>query len=194
MNAHPRSDVAAGNRRLAWQLAAGALLMTGFGYLMVPLYQVFCEYTGYNGSTARIDLGQAVKQGIDRTRWVTVEFAANTSADLPWEFRPVVSSMRVHPGEMVLARYQARNLGNRAIVGQAVPSVTPGEAAAHFRKIECFCFSQQPLDPGQALTLPVQFQVDTNLPREIGTLTLSYTFFELRGSRISAARPRVTKL
>ncbi|MBI5922539.1 MAG: cytochrome c oxidase assembly protein [Betaproteobacteria bacterium] len=195
MNVQPRTaNIAAGNRRLAWQLAAGALLMTGFGYLLVPLYQVFCEYTGFNGTTSRINHGQAATQGIDRTRWVTVEFAANTSVDLPWEFSPVVASVRVHPGEMVLAQYQARNLGNRAIVGQAVPSVTPGTAAAHFRKIECFCFSRQPLDPGQALTLPVQFQVDTDLPREIGTLTLSYTFFEQRGGRISSARPRLTKL
>lgn len=181
------ATLAAGNRRLAWQLALGALLMAGFGYLLVPIYRVFCEYTGFNGTTARIDLGQAATQGIDRTRWVTVEFAANTSADLPWDFRPEVASLRVHPGEMVVAKFEARNRGNREIVGQAVPSVTPGRAASHFRKIECFCFSRQPLAPGQALVLPVQFQVDSDLPPGIATLTLSYTFFELPGSRVTAA-------
>lgn len=184
--------IAAGNRRLGWKLALGALLMCGFGYLLVPLYRVYCEYTGFNGTTARIDLGQAAAQGIDRTRWVTVEFAANTSADLPWAFRPEVTSLRVHPGEMVVAQFEARNLGSRAIVGQAVPSVTPGRAASHFRKIECFCFSRQPLAPGQMLKLPVQFQVDRNLPPEIGTLTLSYTFFELPGIRAAVPETRGT--
>ncbi|MBI5901645.1 MAG: cytochrome c oxidase assembly protein [Rhodocyclales bacterium] len=189
MNTVPQSvaDLAADNRRLAWQLALGALLMVGFGYLLVPIYRVFCEYTGFNGTTARIDLGRAATQGIDRSRWVTVEFAANTSADLPWDFRPEVASLRVHPGEMVVAQYEARNRSRREIIGQAVPSVTPGQAAAHFRKIECFCFSRQPLAPGQTLKLPVQFQVDTGLPPGIATLTLSYTFFELPGGRITAA-------
>lgn len=179
--------LAAGNRRLALRLALGALLMAGFGYLLVPIYRVFCEYTGFNGTTARIDLGRAATQGVDRTRWVTVEFAANTGAGLPWDFRPEVASLRVHPGEMVVARFEARNRGTREIVGQAVPSVTPGRAASHFRKIECFCFSRQPLAPGQTQTLPVQFQVASDLPPGIATLTLSYTFFELPGSRVAAA-------
>lgn len=193
MNAPPDSPALvanASNRRLGWKLAAGAALMFGFGYLLVPLYQVYCQYTGFNGTTARIDLGQAVTQGVDRTRWVTVEFAANTSADLPWDFRPELTSLRVHPGEMIVAQFQARNLGSRTIVGQAVPSVTPSQAAAHFRKIECFCFSRQPLAPGEALKLPVQFQVDSNLPPEIGTLTLSYTFFESPGIRAAGPEAR----
>lgn len=195
MNAdRPTVAIAAetGNRRLGWKLAAGSLLMFGFGYLLVPLYQVYCQYTGFNGTTARVDLGQAVAQGVDRNRWVTVEFAANTSADLPWDFRPEVTSLRVHPGEMVVALFQARNLGSRAIVGQAVPSVTPSQAASHFRKIECFCFSRQPLAPGEMLRLPVQFQVDSNLPVEIGTLTLSYTFFESPGIRAAGSEARRT--
>lgn len=183
MNTTAPAAVSTGNRRLAGKLALGALLMFGFGYLLVPLYQVYCKYTGFNGTTARIDLGQAVMQGVDNTRWVTVEFAANTSADLPWDFRPETASLRVHPGQMIVAQFRARNLGHRAIVGQAAPSVTPSQAAPYFRKIECFCFSHQPLDPGEARNLPVQFQVDAKLPPEIGTLTLSYTFFELPGSR-----------
>ena len=174
-------NLSGANRQLPWRLAAGALLMFGFGYLLVPLYRVYCDYTGFNGSTMRIEAKQAQAKGVDTQRWVTVEFAANTAAGLPWEFRPEVPRLRVHPGQMVLARYQAHNLAQAALVGQAVPSVTPSAAAAYFRKIECFCFSRQSISSGEARQLPVQFQVDPALPATINTLTLSYTFFELPG-------------
>jgi len=165
------------SRQLGWRLALGALLMFGFAYAMVPIYRVVCELTGFNGTTTRID-GAAVRaQSRDDGRLVTVEFLAATSADLAWEFRPDVASVQVRPGQMVLATYSARNISSRAIIGQAVPSVTPTAAAPYFHKVECFCFTRQPLAPGERKTLPVQFVLDANLPREIVTLTLSYTFF-----------------
>ena len=169
------------SRVLPWRLAGAALLMFGFGYLLVPLYRIYCDSTGFNGSTMRIDAAQAQTRPVDAARWVTVEFAANTATGLPWEFRPQVASLRVHPGQLVLARFEARNRGPDTLVGQAVPSVTPSEAAAYFRKIECFCFSRQSISSGEARQLPVQFQVDPALPATINTLTLSYTFFELPG-------------
>lgn len=183
-------NLSGANRHLPWRLACGALLMFGFGYLLVPLYRVYCNYTGFNGSTMRIEARQAQAKGVDTSRWVTVEFAANTAAGFPWEFHPEVPSLRVHPGQLVLARYQARNVGQAALVGQAVPSVTPGQAAPYFRKIECFCFSRQAIGPGEVRQLPVQFQVDPGLPADITTLTLSYTFFELPGNVITTAVSR----
>lgn len=178
------------NRRLPWQLALGALLMFGFGYVMVPIYQVICELTGFNGTTQRMDGETARAQRVDGERLVTVEFLASVSADLAWEFHPDVASVQVRPGQMVLATYSARNISGRPVVGQAVPSVTPTAAAPYFHKIECFCFSRQPLAPGESKTLPLQFLVDANLPREIATLTLSYTFFNQPTIRADIAVPR----
>lgn len=176
---HPDRDTGAASRsrRLGWRLALGALLMLGFGYAMVPLYQVVCQLTGFNGTTTRIDRGTARAQRIDDGRIITVEFLAATSSDLAWEFHPDVASVRVRPGQVVVATYSARNISGQPIVGQAVPSVTPHAAAPHFHKIECFCFTRQPLAPGERKTMPVQFVVDADLPRDIATLTLSYTFF-----------------
>jgi cytochrome c oxidase assembly protein subunit 11 len=165
------------SRRLGWRLAFGALLMFGFGYAMVPVYRVVCELTGFNGATTRIDGETARAQRVDGGRTITVEFLAATSSDLAWEFHPDVASVRVRPGQVVVATYSARNISGRPVVGQAVPSVTPHAAAPYFHKIECFCFTRQPLAPGESKTLPVQFVVDAGLPGEIATLTLSYTFF-----------------
>lgn len=178
------------NRRLGLRLALGALLMFGFGYAMVPIYRVICEVTGFNGTTTRIDGDTARAHPVDDKRLVTVEFLAATSADLAWEFHPDVASVQVRPGQMVLATYSARNISGRPIVGHAVPSVTPTAAAPYFHKVECFCFTEQPLAPGESKTLPLQFLVDANLPPEIVTLTLSYTFFNQPTKRASLAVPR----
>lgn len=176
------------DRRLPWKLALAACAMAGFGFLLVPLYRAYCEFTGVNDTTIRrIDYNDAARQKVDTSRWVTVELVATTSGTLPWEFRPETPRLRVHPGDLVLATFHARNIGNAAIVGQAIPTVTPSPAAAHFHKIECFCFSRQPLAPGEAKELPLQFQVDPQLPAEIGTLTLAYTFFEVPGTRGAGA-------
>jgi cytochrome c oxidase assembly protein subunit 11 len=176
------------NRRLARKLAIIAVAMVAFGFLLVPLYRVYCKVTGENDtSVRRVGFGEASQQKVDLTRWVTVEFVATTSGTLPWEFSPESSRLKVHPGDLVLTRFRARNVGNRAIVGQAIPTITPGPAAEHFRKIECFCFSRQPLAPGEAKELPLQFQIDPRLPADVSTLTLSYTFFEVSATQTDDA-------
>lgn len=162
-------------RRTGWRLAAVTLGMFAFGYALVPLYDVICEVTGLNGKTGR---AEATVQGpVDTSRWVTVEFMGNTTSGLPWEFRPLQKSMRVHPGEVAVAHYEARNIAAEAITGQAVPSVAPNKAASYFKKIECFCFTQQKLAAGEARRMPVQFVVDPALSRDVSTVTLSYAFF-----------------
>ncbi|MBI4692565.1 MAG: cytochrome c oxidase assembly protein [Gammaproteobacteria bacterium] len=167
------------NRKLSLKLALGAVAMFGFGYALVPLYDVYCKVTGLNGKTDRIGLEQALTKKIDRERWVNVEFVANTAGTLPWDFRPDVTRVRVHPGEITQALFAARNTSNAAIVGQAVPSVTPSEASLYFHKTECFCFTRQPLAPGEAKEMPVRFVIDPELPARIGTVTLSYMFFSV---------------
>ena len=170
-----------GNRRLAWKLTIAAVAMSGLGYLMVPLYQSVCRMTGLNGSTGHIDYSAALRHVPDKSRLVTVEFVTNTAADMPWEFQPLVSSLRVHPGEIVTTRFSARNFGTQAMVGQAVPSVTPGQAAAYFYSVDGLCTSSQPLAPGEGKLLPLQFVVAPDLPPRIGTLILSVAFFAMPG-------------
>jgi cytochrome c oxidase assembly protein subunit 11 len=178
------------SRRLGWKLAAGAAAMFGFGYLLVPLYQVYCQITGLNnGATGRATLASVQSGPVDPARRVVVEFVASTSGSLPWDFRPDVARIEVAPGRPVLATFHARNLSGASIIGQAVPSVTPNAAAAYFHKIECFCFSHQPLAPGESKDLPVQFVIDAQLPAEIGTLTLAYTFFSVPGLIAVGNRP-----
>lgn len=180
------------NRRLGAKLALAAVLMFGFGYLLAPLYDVFCRLTGLNGKTGRIAIEQTLTGEVDRNRWVTVEFIASTGGTLPWEFRPLVDRVRVHPGEVAQAAYFARNVSNVTIVGQAVPSVAPGKAAPYFNKTECFCFTQQPLASGEGREMPVRFVVDPKLPDGINTVTLSYTFFAAPGSgtKLAGAQTR----
>lgn len=167
------------NRRLVKRLLLVVVGMFGFGFAMVPLYAVFCEITGINGKTGgAVDVAAVLSDKVDRDRVVTVEFVSAVNAGLPWEFRPVVKKMRVHPGEMNEALYFARNQSNHTVVGQAIPSVAPGLAAKHFKKVECFCFTQQTLGPREERNMPVRFVIDPELPIEVVTVTLSYTFYE----------------
>lgn len=159
------------------KLLVVAVAMFGFGYALVPLYDVFCEITGINGKTKRGTVQQAAK--VDTSRWITVEFTGHSDPDLAWEFRPLQSKMRVHPGQVVIAKYFARNTSSETSTGRAVPSVSPSRAAGHFRKIECFCFTEQQLKAGEQKEMPVQFYVDTNVPEEVDTITLSYAFFKV---------------
>lgn len=165
------------NRRSALKLGTAAVAMFGFGFALVPLYNVFCEITGLNGKTGQVEASVAELVGVDESRWVTVEFMASVNQGMPWEFRPEQLRMRVHPGEIAVAYYTARNPTRDSIVGQAVPSVAPGLAGAHFKKIECFCFTQQTLAAGEEKRMPVRFMVEPSLSREVRTVTLSYTFF-----------------
>lgn len=157
-------------------LAAG---MFGFAFALVPLYEVFCELTGLNGKTSgrAVDTITAVP---DSDRVVTIQFLAQIGKGLPWEFRPTEHELQVRPGEMHTTLYYARNRADQAVTGQAVPSVTPGLAALHLKKIECFCFNQQRLAANQDLEMPVQFFIDADLPKDIHTLTLSYTMYPVR--------------
>ncbi len=166
------------NRRLVARLTLVAVGMFGFGFALVPLYDVFCELTGINGKTGRINQAEASATRVDESRWVTVEFVANVSSGLPWDFRPSQRRVRVHPGEIAETTFFARNPTTQDAIGQAVPSVAPSIAGKYFNKTECFCFSQQKLKSGEGMDMPVKFIVDPRLPAEITTITLAYTFFE----------------
>lgn len=174
------------NRRTLVKLSLVALAMFGFGYALVPLYDLLCDVTGLNGKTGRTDTAQVQTQQPDLTRTVVVEFTGHASTGLPWEFRPLQKSMQVVPGKVMVAKYFARNSSGEVITGQAIPSVTPGKAATHFKKIECFCFTQQTLKPGEEKEMPVQFIVDTRLAPEVDRITLSYAFFNT--DKVSAKR------
>ena len=169
------------NARTMRKLFIVAVAMFGFGYALVPLYDVFCELTGINGKTKRGTIQQVAK--VDTDRWITVEFTAHTNSSLPWEFRPMQSKMRVHPGQIVIAKYFARNTSAQMTTGRAVPSVSPSKAARYFKKIECFCFSEQQLKAGEQKEMPVQFYVDTKVPEEVDRITLSYAFFNAKKAK-----------
>lgn len=183
MSRAPRQG-ADGTRRTSLKLVAVAVGMFAFGYALVPFYDVICRVTGLNGKTARAEAN--VKESIDDSRWVTVEFTGNAMNGLPWEFRPVQKSVRVHPGEIHVISYVARNTANEAMVGQAVPSVAPSRVASYMKKIECFCFSQQKLAAGEKREMPVRFFVDRDIPKDVTTLTLSYAFFNTNPTQAKA--------
>lgn len=155
------------------------VLMFGFGYLMVPIYDVFCELTGLNGKTGAVSVTRVAKMKVDESRLIKVQFMANLNQDTPLEFGPAVPSMMAHPGKSYQTTFSARNLRTEAMVGQAVPSVSPGKAATYFNKIECFCFGRQPFAANERRTLPMSFVIHPNLPKDIKTVTLSYTFFDV---------------
>ena len=166
------------NRRLVKRLLLIAVAMFGFGFAMVPIYDVLCQVTGLNGKTGG-RVAAVESAAVDETRTVTVEFVASLNVGAPWEFAPRVSRMQVHPGQYYQTYYFARNLTSHPLVAQAVPSVTPGLAARHFQKIECFCFTRQKFQPGEGREMPVTFRIDSDLPPDVHTVTLSYTFFRL---------------
>ncbi len=154
-----------------------AFAMFGFGYLMVPIYDIICEVTGLNGKTGRVSVAEAnAVQATDRL--VTVEFVASVNAGGSWIFRPQVQEMQVRPGELNHATYYAENLSNNTVVGQATPSVTPQSASIYFNKTECFCFTRQVFEPKGSKDMPLTFIIDPDLPINVDRVTLSYTFFK----------------
>ena len=168
----------AANKKVVKRLGIAAVVMFGFGFALVPLYDVFCDITGLNGKTGRMEQEEALSQQVDEDRLVTVEFLATVHSDLPWEFKPMVRKIKVHPGEITEVNYYARNKTDNLVAGQAVPSVAPGLAAKYFNKTECFCFTRQTLAPGEAKEMPLRFIVDPALPENVRTVSLSYTFYQ----------------
>lgn len=169
--------MAQGTTRTAGKLAIVAMAMFGFGYALVPLYNVFCDITGLNGKTGTIAQEEASKLVTDINRLVTVEFDTNVNGALPWTFQAQAQRLKVHPGEIADAIFVVENNSDHPIVGQAIPSVAPAQASLYFNKTECFCFTKQTLAARERKEMLVRFVVDSELPRKISTLTLSYTFF-----------------
>ena len=177
------------NRQMLIRLLSVALFMFGFGYALVPAYKAICEITGINVVTNKNEYGirafgaqKPAKDSshVDLTRSITIEFDSNTKG--PLRFRPVKNYMEVHPGELNQITYEVVNEQDKVVVAQAIPSYAPKIATNHFTKIECFCFSQQTLQPKESRQMPVMFVVDKNLPKDVKTITLSYTFFEIQGA------------
>ena len=175
----------ADNRRMVAKLVTVTALMFGFGYALVPIYRTICEALGVNVlARAEVQSGEAVgavgNSQVDLARTVTIEFDANSRG--PWDFKPAQAKVDVHPGEVTTVMYEFRNRQNRTMAAQAFPSYAPNVAMAHFKKLECFCFTQQTLQPGETRQMPVVFVIDRALPADIATITLSYTFFEVEGA------------
>jgi len=159
-------------RKLIW-LVIGAIL---FAFALVPLYNVLCTISGLNGKT-NATAAESANTKVDNTRWVDVQFTTNVMPGLGWNFYPKQSSVRLHPGQIETVIFVAKNTTNEVVVGQAVPSVTPGIAASNLKKIECFCFVRQSLKPGEEKEMPLRFYVSPELPKDVSEMTLSYAFF-----------------
>jgi cytochrome c oxidase assembly protein subunit 11 len=174
------------NRNLTWKLLAIALGSFGFGFALVPLYNVLCSVTGYGDQTKLLQKVTAIEHP-DVNRTVTVEFLADVASAGEWEFRPVKRTLQVHPGELYTAQFFAHNLTGRDTVAQAVPNIAPSEVAAYFHKTECFCFLPQHFKLDEGRNMPVRFIIDPALPQHIDIITLAYTFYDA-SSRVSAQR------
>ena len=190
MRLNPVLRLKRANLNMVTKLGIVVLGMFCFGYALVPIYKAIFEMTGINilalgdrnipGATPKMPSNTQV----DRTRTITVEFDANARG--PWNFKPAQASLKVHPGELATVMYEFQNTQNRTMSAQAIPSYAPAQAGAHFNKLECFCFSQYTLAPGEKKQWPVAFVIDPKLSKDVGTITLSYTFFEV-GGRTPAA-------
>lgn len=166
------------NMRIVRRLLFTVAGMFAFGFALVPLYEVFCDITGFNGRTSNEQAAANVRE-VDTSRTVNVQFITRVNKGMPWGFEPEVTSVRVHPGETRVVNFLAHNLTRGDMVAQAIPSVAPGEAALYLNKTECFCFNQQPLKAGADVAMPMQFYLDPDIPDHIHTLTLSYTLYDM---------------
>ena len=192
-NSRTRADAAlrSDNLRMVGKLALVAALMFGFGYALVPMYRAICSALGINVLSVSERAAQQSLRGrapvstqVDTSRTITVEFDANARG--PWDFKPALRSIDVHPGELATVMYEFRNVQNRTMAAQAIPSYAPQQAMAHFNKLQCFCFNEYTLKPGESKQWPVVFVIDPKLPKDVRTITLSYTFFEV-GGKVPAA-------
>ena len=165
------------NKRLGLKLlwVVGAALL--FAFALVPIYNVLCQVTGLNGKPD----GNAASAttSVDKSRWVKVEFTSSVMPGLGWNFYPKQPSIMVHPGQIETVLFVAKNITNEVVTGQAIPSISPGLASIHFKKIECFCFRRQELNPGESKEMPLRFYVSPDMPKDVSEVTLSYSFFNV---------------
>ncbi len=173
-----QGNIARTNMRSVRLLVIVPVVMFGFGFLMAPLYEVFCQVTGFGGRTAKeaVTVNSTV---VDKSRQVTVEFVTSLNKGVAMDFKPAVTRMKVYPGEVNETRFVARNLKQQQVVAQAVHNITPPQSAVYFSKTECFCFTQQMFMPGETKEMPLRFVVSPDLPKDLQTITLSYTFFDI---------------
>ncbi|CAE6516158.1 Cytochrome c oxidase assembly protein subunit 11 [Nitrosomonas nitrosa] len=164
------------NLTMLKKLLIFTVVMFGFGYALVPMYEKFCEVTGINNLLQPDTVDKNIK--VDTTRLIALEFDANVRG-LPWQFRPLQSNAKIHPGESIEIMYEIRNDSDQKLSAQAIPSYSPRFLEKHLKKFECFCFTKQTLEPGEVRQMPVKFVIDPQLPADIGTVTISYTFFSL---------------
>ena len=183
------------NLKMVGKLAVVTAGMFSFGYALIPIYKHICEVTGINilslsermvpgNGTAGAQVKLPANTQVDLSRTITVEFDANARG--PWDFKPEKRSIQVHPGELNTVMYEFQNVQNRRMAAQAIPSYAPHRAASHFNKLECFCFNQYTLEPGEKKRWPVAFVIDPKLSKDVTTITLSYTFFEVGGKTPAA--------
>jgi cytochrome c oxidase assembly protein subunit 11 len=172
-----QAELRADNRALLIKLSVIVVAMFGFGFALVPFYEKICEVTGIRNIAQRDEVRNTQ---VDYTRTVRMEFDANVRR-MAWQFRPLEPVVDVHPGEVRQVVYEVVNTTDRVVTGQAIPSYGPAQAAQYFRKLECFCFAQQTLQPGERRRMPVVFVIDGDLPKDVPAVTLSYTFFEVEG-------------
>jgi cytochrome c oxidase assembly protein subunit 11 len=173
------------NRVLVVKLALVVVMMFGFGYALVPFYDQICKATGLRDIAVADTL---TNTQVDASRSVRLEFDANVNK-MPWQFRPLTPVISVHPGELTQVVYEVENTSDRPMTGQAVPSYGPQRAGDYFTKLECFCFAKQSFGPHEKRQMPVVFVIDSHLPADITTITLSYTFFEVEGNLSQARDP-----
>lgn len=165
------------NKYLTLRLVGVVAGMFLFAFALIPIYDVFCEVTGINGKTKGQALYKELK--IDTKRLITVEFITNVNRGMPWEFKALQKSIQVHPGQLNEVKFYARNKSEKDLIGQSIPSISPGEASLYLAKTECFCFDIQPLSAGVETEMPMRFYIDPDLPEHITRLTLSYRLFNV---------------
>jgi cytochrome c oxidase assembly protein subunit 11 len=178
-------------KRTVLLLSSLVVVMFGFGFAMVPLYSLFCQATGTQSVALRseVDKVSLSQADIDETRWVTVKFDTTVHPDLPWDFSAKRNKIRVHPGKIYAVDFNAHNRSSDTVTGQAIPSIAPWQATAFFTKLECFCFHKQTLTGAQKAVMPLRFMVSPNLPEEINSLTLSYSFMRLKDAGGEGNKP-----
>ena len=178
-------------RRLVLRLSFVVVAMFGFGFALVPIYDVMCKAFDINGKTGSAYEGGP--QTADAGRQVRVQFLATNAADMTWDFSPLADEVTVHPGDSTLVLFTAHNPTDKPMTAQAVPSIAPSKAASYFHKTECFCFTQQVLQPGERIEMPVRFIVDRDMPEDVRHLTLAYTLFDITERKPPVAQATLTR-